>query len=244
MQQRLFCPTLSPGSVLLSPEESHHAVGSRRARVGDKVVLFDGMGRESDGQITRIDRRQVCVEVKCVTERPFELLYRITLAVAMGRAHRHGYLIEKCTELGVSAIWPVIAERSVSKPDLASIDKWSRRAVEAAKQSGRAWVPQVAHPQLLGVALDRTGEFNASGVTQTDQRLTPFASFLAAQPAGSAVLVWVGPEGGWSDSERQHLELSGAVPVTLGPTVLRTETAAVAVIAAAAMLGGAPEAPS
>jgi len=198
--------------------------------------LFDGVGHEAVGVIVRIQRRALHVEVQRIIQRPFELSRKITLAVAMGRAHRQSYLVEKCTELGVAAIWPIMADRSVTRPGGPAVDKWQRRAIEAAKQSGRAWVPRIADSQTLAAALQRTGEFDASSVALPDPHLTSVGAFLALQRAGSAVLVWVGPEGGWSEDERQSLIQSGAVPTSLSPTVLRTETAAVAVCAAAAML--------
>ncbi len=252
---RLFCPTLCEGSLLLSPEESHHAIAALRAKPGQEVLLFDGRGREAIGRITAIERRLLCVDVRRATRRPFELSCKITLAVAMARHYRQGYLIEKCTELGVAAIWPVIAERSVGnrpatsksrgdprRPKPAARGKrgvqaarWYRRAIEAAKQSGRAWVPEIAAPQTFAESVDRVGEFDGSSLTHTDSKLTPFSRFLAAQPAGGSVLVWVGPEGGWADGERDRALNAGAVLTTLGPTALRTETAAVAVCAAAAL---------
>lgn len=222
---------------MLSPEESHHAIASLRAKVGHEVALFDGAGGEGVGLIVRIERRCLFVDVTQVTHRPFELRHRITLAVAMIRTHRQGYLIEKCTELGVAAIWPIMAERNVSRPDAAAVEKWSRRAVEAAKQSNRSWVPAVAAPRAFLECLEQLGDFHASSITHADSTLVPFSAFLSAQADGASVLVWVGPEGGWSDSERDLVVQAGAVPTTLGPTVLRTETAAVAVCAAAAMHG-------
>jgi 16S rRNA (uracil1498-N3)-methyltransferase len=234
---RLFCERLSVGEVLLSPEESHHALASLRAKPGAEVTLFDGAGAEGAGQISRVHRRQVCVNVTRLSTRPFELAHRITLAVAMAKAHRQGYLVEKCTELGVAAIWPIIALHSASKPRKAetTVQKWSRRAIEAAKQSGRAWVPKVAAVQTLADSVKRVSDFSASALTVVDSSQTPLGGFIASQAEGSSVLVWVGPEGGWSDDERDLALGAGATPTTLGPTTLRTETAAVAVCAAASM---------
>ena len=213
---------------------------SLHAKPGQKVVLFDGRGLEAVGRIAGIERRLLRVDVSPPALRPFELGSKITLAVAMPRQHRQGYLIEKCTELGVAAIWPIIAQHSVYVPTAKSkrgvqIEKWSRRAIEAAKQSGRAWVPEIAAPKTFVQSVDRVSEFDASSLTLTDSKLTPFSTFLAAQSVGGSVLVWVGPEGGWTDEERSRALEAGAVSTTLGPTALRTETAAVAVCAAAAL---------
>ena len=232
---RLFHSTLHEGLLELSVEESHHAIGSKRAKFGDEVTLFDGAGREATGRIAKVDRHRIHIDVARITTRPFDLVHRITLAVAVGKIHRQGYLIEKCTELGVAAIWPIIAGRSVSKPGPAAVEKWSRRAIEAAKQSGRCWVPTIAMPQAFPAVLARCGEFDALALTDTGSNDASFAAFLSAVREGSEILVLVGPEGGWTDDERKRAAENGAVLTNLGPTVLRTETAAVAVCAAAAL---------
>jgi len=233
---RFFCPHLDLGLNQLPEEESHHAFTSLRLHRGDEVVLFDGVGREGFGVVERIARRSLHVRVPTIHERPFEAAYRITLAVAMAKAHRQGYLIEKCTELGVAAIWPIVAERSVTRPGEAAVDKWSRRAIEAAKQAERAWMPVVARPMKFAEAVVRVGEFTAAVIADPDESAIAFQSLLIAQRPGSAVLVFVGPEGGWSEAERSISRANGIKTIRLAPTVLRAETAAVAVCAAVSLL--------
>ena len=242
---RFFCPKLGLGLNQLAEDESHHALASLRLHRGDEVVLFDGVGREGLGVVERIDRRSLDVRVPTIHERPFEAAYRITLAVAMVKAHRQGYLIEKCTELGVAAIWPIVAERSVTRPGEAAVDKWSRRAIEAAKQAERAWMPVVTRPMKFAEAAVRAGEFAAAAITDPDESAIAFQSLLIAQRPGSAILVFVGPEGGWSEAERSIARANGITATRLAPTVLRAETAAVTVCAAVSLLsvGGAPPNP-
>ena len=232
---RLFCPNLAVGTNTVTADEAHHAAVVLRARDGAAATLFDGAGGEAAGTIVHVSKRELRVEVARVDQRPFDAAYRITLAVAMGKTHRQSYLIEKCTELSVAAIWPIYAERSVARPKASAVGKWTRRAVEAAKQSRSAWVPTIAPPQEFGASLQRAKEFDASCVTDVDASLPPFSTFLVKQAIGSRLLVWVGPEGGWSESERQAATGVGAIRARLAPTVLRTETAAVAVCAAAAL---------
>lgn len=240
---RFFCPQIAPGSVVLPPDEAHHALTVLRGKAGREIALFDGAGTVADAVISEQSRRgdaahekgRLRVEVKSVYTRPFDLAYRITLAVAMIKPPRQAYLIEKCTELGAAAIWPVIGERSVARPSKAATDKWSRRAIEAAKQCHRAWVPEVAAPIGFAECLERLGEFDASAVALAESATLPFLNFLSSFARGASLVVLIGPEGGWSDTEQQQAVAAGAVPVTLGPTVLRTETAGVAVCAAAAL---------
>ncbi len=222
------------GEVHLPPEESRHAVASLRARKGDEFLLFDGRGREALARIDRITRRQAFLVVEQITERSFELRLRITLAVAMTKAHRQGYLIEKCTELGVAAFWPILSERSVARPVAAAIDKWSRRAMEAAKQSVRAWVPTVDAPQSFSQAVARTAEFSAAAIADPDPSAIPFLAFLGDRGGADTMLIFVGPEGGWTTEECRQAVAAGVVRIRISPTVLRSETAAVAVCAASA----------
>lgn len=234
-RHRLYCPDLSEGANILSPEESHHAAKVLRLCVGGEVVLFDGAGGEAGGVITRVDRRRIDVETESITRRPFELSCKLTLGVAMSKAHRQAYLVEKCTELGVASIWPIITERGTSRPDASAVTRWSRRAIEAAKQSGRAWLPAIQPPMSLSECLTRVGEFDVACVTHPDETATPFLEVLDKHKGVKSMLALIGPEGGWSDEEQRQAAEAGAVPTKLGPTILRTETAAVAVCAAVAM---------
>lgn len=234
---RLFCPTLSPGQALLPPEESHHAANVLRLAIGQQVVLFDGAGLEAIGRVKQVESNHTCVDVTQVIEHPFELPCRITLAVAPVRTHRQGYLIEKCTECGVAAIWPILADRSVARPAERAIEKWTRRAIEASKQSGRVWVPRIAAPQPFDSILERIREFDASVVLHSTTASRAFDALLAECCEDGSMLVWIGPEGGWSDDELERLDRAGVPRATLGPTNMRTETAAVAACAAAALAG-------
>jgi RsmE family RNA methyltransferase len=107
--------------------------------------------------------------------------------------------------------------------------------VEAAKQSARAWVPTVESPQTFARAVARIGEFSAAAIAHPDSSATPFTDFLRNHGEGSTLLVFVGPEGGWSEAECRVAIAAGAVSIRLSPTVLRSETAAVTVCAAAAL---------
>lgn len=236
-QVRLFCPYLSHGSLTLSPEESHHAITSRRVKAGAEVLLFDGVGGEASAVVTTVDRRAVMVDVSDIDHHPYDADLRLTLAVAMGKAHRQGYLIEKCTELGVAAFCPVVTERSVTKPGSSAVDRWSRRAIEAAKQSQRCWVPTIHPPTSLSEVIADTSRFAWVGFADTAGGCVPLDRLLQPMASGADILVLVGPEGGFSDAERDAMRAVGAVATSVAKTVLRTETAAVAVCAAIAMRG-------
>jgi len=205
-----------------------------RARAGHPVVLFDGAGQQATGMLKRVARRAAVVEITSMERRPFELAYRVTLAVAVGKQHRHAYLIEKCTELGVSAIQPLMADRSVTRPSRSAVEKWQRRAIESAKQSDRAWVPKIALPKDVNDVVDQVGAFSLAAICDVAPDGWPLRNLLHTVAVPCDVLCLVGPEGGWTDDERDRARRAGIVTVRLAPTTLRTETAAVAVCAAAA----------
>jgi len=204
--------------------------------MGMSVTLFDGMGSEATGEIIRADRKAMRIQADHITHYPFELSLKITLAVAFPKAHRQGVMIEKCTELGVAAIWPIVTSHSVVKPTSSSIEKWSRRAVEAAKQSGRTWVPQIELPKTFDQCLEQHDPFDVVVLLDIDATEPTLPSLLKSCEADSSILILIGPEGGWTQDERDKAIARGYVRSTISPTVLRTETAAIAACAIAASL--------
>ena len=232
---RLFCPDLTDNTVVLTPEESHHAATALRVKPGDDITLFDGAGTEAAGVITRVNKKRVDVALGGRKRLPFELSCKLTLAVAMGRTHRQAYLVEKCTELGVAAIWPLITEHSTTRPGASAVTKWERRAIESAKQSHRAWVPKFQQPMSLKACLDQAKTFDVAAIADTERSATPLPAILERGRNAKSMLVLVGPEGGWSDAERDQAAKAKLTRAKLSPTVLRTETAAVAICAAVAM---------
>ncbi len=246
-RRRLYCPQFAIGQVVLTGEEAHHAVDVLRLRRGDAVALFDGLGAQGVGTVEHSGRGQLRVQVSAVEVLPLELAIELTIAVAMPRAHRQAYLVEKCTELGVAAIWPMVTARSTAKPDVGAVAKWTRRAIEAAKQSQRSRIPEIAVPSTLAELLKRSQGFSAKGILLPDGSARDVVPFLdesataapsgveASESAGASavtrILVLVGPEGGWTNEECEQAQSAGFQPIRLGPTVLRTETAAVAMCA-------------
>lgn len=233
---RLFCPDLQVGTNVLSGEEAHHAIHALRLAVEDAVVVFDGRGKEAAAHVIKASRRELSVEVEDVSSHGFDTPAQLTLAVSMPKTHRQGYLIEKCTELGVAAIWPMITARTVAKPGQAAVEKWRRRAIEAAKQSGRRWLPDIASPQPFDQVLSQCSIFDRAAIAHANDRSTPAHEWLATTTPDGKILVLVGPEGGWTDKEREAATAAGLSLVQLTATTLRTETAAVAFAAISGIL--------
>ena len=225
---------LTSGPCRLSVEESHHLCHVLRVSAGARVLLFDGAGREAQGTLVRRDRHGAVVEVDEIAERSFDLSMRLTLAVAPSKQRRQGYLIEKCTEIGVFAIWPLATERGSAHAGASAIERWRRRAIEACKQSRRAWVPRIENGQTIEQVLSRRDAFGACAICDVDPSGEPWGTFLLRQCDINDVLLLIGPEGGWTDRERALAHEAGLRGILLAPTTLRTETAAVAACAIAA----------
>jgi len=210
-----------------------------RGRVGESVDLFDGTGQVARATIAAVKRKAVTVCVASIaTVERYDADRRVTLFVAVPKRPRQGFLVEKCTELGVAAIRPVHAARSVARLSPAGLEKWRRRAIEAAKQSGRAFLPEVASSIGIEESWTVAKSFDACGVMDFGEGAAPIGEWARGLPGEAKIGVWIGPEGGWSDDERKAYRRAGIPALGMGRTVLRIETAAVA---ACAVLTGESE---
>lgn len=218
--------------IRLSEQEARHARLSRRLSVGDAIALFDGHGRHAEGEIVVASKSAVEVAVHAVIDRPRSTT-ALTLAVAMPKGPRQDVLIEKCTELGVAAIQAIHAERSVAKTSEHRRDKWRRTTIEAAKQSGQCWLPELHEPIGLDDLLKRVASFDLAVAAMVPREMPPASvvEMIDALRNARHVLAFVGPEGGWTPAEAEALAGAGVRPISMGPNVLRIETAAIALAA-------------
>ncbi|PZP65002.1 MAG: 16S rRNA (uracil(1498)-N(3))-methyltransferase [Azospira oryzae] len=240
---RFYCPGLAVGHlrVDLPPAAAHHAARVLRLKVGDAVGLFDGCGAEALGAIVSIGRDKVRVEVlRWQTQAPAPAL-RLTLVQALCAQEKMDWVVQKAVELGVTRIQPVAAERSVVRlaPDRASRrrEHWEGVAIAACEQCGRSHLAEVAPLRPLKAWIEE-----ASPPSEAERRLVltleASSALSALEPPGSAVTILVGPEGGFTEREVRDAVGAGFQPVKLGPRVLRTETAAIAALAAIQTLWG------
>lgn len=214
-------------------------MGARRLRAGEPIVLFDGAGTEVDARIVSVGgRERLSVELAERRLVPRPPASRLTVAVALAKGPRQVWLAEKLTELGVGAIWGVNFSRSAARASGASVERWGRRAVEAAKQSGQAWLPQVVLRQDLSTVIEQAGGFELLLVGGPGR---PLLSVLQEAGAPRSILILIGPEGGLTAQETAAAQAAGFQTVRVGCTTLRVETAAVAaasvIVACADALG-------
>ena len=221
----------SPGAqrVVLTDEEYHHLVRVKRAREGDSVTVLDGSGGIFETIVHRIGRDEAILEVR--SYRKGELPHRIDIALALTRAHRLDFAVEKCSEIGLRRFLPFIAQRSVwrggARETAHKRERLERKVAAACKQSGNPYFPSVEPVMDFAALLDMIGGYRM--VCLADTAGEPLES-TAGWRTGGDVLGIVGPEGGLTDGERERLIADGAVPISLGPHVLRSETAAICLL--------------
>ncbi len=231
--------------VRLSGARAQRLAKVLRLRAGAKLLVFDGLGGERRASVLRAGRATATLQLGAVVESLAEPPVPVTLACAFPRGARGDWIVEKTTELGVAGILPLTAARSVIEPGAGRLTRWRRVAIEAAEQCGRAVVPEiggVAPPGAAALVADLVAG-SSGGVTvrealarPTEKTAQTAGTAQTARPAGTAqaaVVLYVGPEGGWSDEERLSHAAAGRVSVTLGPRTLRVETAAVLGVAQA-----------
>ncbi|NIA22045.1 MAG: RsmE family RNA methyltransferase [Anaerolineaceae bacterium] len=239
MPPRFFCPDLSATEVALEGDELHHLRTVRRLGTGAEVELFDGCGRLARCRLVRLDRRRAELEVLETAESEPPRL-QLTIAAAVAKGNRMDFLVEKVTELGATALWPLVTARgSVTDCGQQKQLSWRRRSIEACKQCGRLFLPRIGPPLGLDEAIARmqAEPFDLVLLADLSGEAKAVGEVLGEAGAARRLIGLVGPEGGFSDSERRRLLALGGRAVRLAPTVLRVETAAVALAAAVAALG-------
>ncbi|HYG06561.1 MAG TPA: 16S rRNA (uracil(1498)-N(3))-methyltransferase [Stenotrophomonas sp.] len=225
---------LAAGSELALPEEAaNHLLRVLRLAEGDACVLFNGDGHDYPATITLASKREARVRLGEPQRVDNESPRAIVLLQGIARGEKMDLILQKATELGVSAVLPVNAERTEVKLDAQRMAKrvahWHSVIVSACEQSGRARVPSLAAPQSLAAAAAAVPS-EALRLTLDPQGEHRLATLQAAPD--TPVVVAIGPEGGWSPRDREILAKAGFQGLRLGPRILRTETAGLAAIAA------------
>lgn len=220
---------LGPGEYALAGAEAHHLAAVRRFAPGDRVVLFNGDGHEYPCEILSAGKRSVALNVLARESPDRELGFPVVVASALPKGDRADFLIEKLTELGVTRFLPLVTSRAVVQPKPAVVEKFARAVIEASKQCGRNRLMAVDPPRKWSDFLALPDVPATRFVLHTG----PGLSTLGAS-AGAGCAVAIGPEGGFTPEEVSAALACGWAAASLGPRVLRVETAAVA---AAALLG-------
>jgi 16S rRNA (uracil1498-N3)-methyltransferase len=224
-------PLAAGKSCNVGGSAANHIMRVLRLREGDALTLFDGRGGEYGARIASFRKDSAQVEVKEHRDVERESTLNLTLAQGISRGERMDWVMQKATELGVTRIIPVITERTMVKLDERQADRklehWRAIVVSACEQCGRNRVPEVTLPQVYIEAV------RSIDTAVTRVLLSPTGTLRArdlGQPENIAMLI--GPEGGLSDNEQEAAIDAGFRPLRMGPRILRTETAAIAALAA------------
>jgi 16S rRNA (uracil1498-N3)-methyltransferase len=223
------------GAPVLTGSEAHHCRNVLRLESGDKVVLFDGRGRELTAEIVSGDSSKIVFRKLHEAKTP-PLRCQITLAQAIPKGKNMDLIVQKAVEIGAAEIAPILSDRTVVRLDEESAAskqaKWQTVAVEAAKQCGQNWLPRVHLPQTMAQFFQqpRRSDLQLIGSLQSDavhlkKILGEYSAEHGDRP--TSVLMLVGPEGDFTPAELSLARSHGCRPITLGPVVLRVETASI-----------------
>ena len=214
-------------TVTLTADEARHLRDVLRLKAGDEVYVFDGRGREFRCSVsnTKRDSAELRIDAEVEPAKP-ESQLQLNLCVALLKGEKFDLVVQKATELGVTTITPLITRHAdIHLRDQSDatkrVTRWQRIALEAAKQSGRAFVPEISLPIAFEAALNLEG----AGVMFSERDGETFESLTATSP----ITALIGSEGGWADDEIEAARTRDFHIVTLGGRILRAETAAIAV---------------
>ena len=227
----------NPGALGLAGAEAHHARDVLRMRVGEKLVIFNGRGREITAEIVDLGGDQIGLKKLHEAETP-PLRCRIVLGQAIPKGKNMDLIMQKAVEIGAAEIAPIISDRTIVQVDSESAaqkqSKWRQIAVEAAKQCGQNWLPNAHAPrklsELFSAAAAESFDLQLIGSLQPGAQhlkkvLADYSSEHQRRPR--SVLMLVGPEGDFTPAELALARRNGCQPITLGPIILRVETAAI-----------------
>jgi 16S rRNA (uracil1498-N3)-methyltransferase len=230
-QPRFFVEKIGDSSVVtVVDDEAHHLIHVLRIQVGDSIVVFDGNGPEFDAEVVSIGKKDLSIRLGERRDIDRELNKRLVIAVSLPKGDRQKVLVEKLVELGASELVPLVTQRSVAQPTDSAIARLEKQVIAASKQCGRNRLMKIAEATSLSdlVSCDTGSGLRLICDPSGKKSLTEFSA------TGDDCLVAIGPEGGFTDDELNAAVAHGWQVVSLGPRILRVETAAVA---AAVLLG-------
>ncbi|MFS2006939.1 16S rRNA (uracil(1498)-N(3))-methyltransferase [Duganella sp. CT11-25] len=237
---RFFCPQpLAIGQIITLPEPVAHHIQVLRLAPGELITVFNGDGGEYSATLTQIERRSVSAEIKAHHAREVELPFAVTLAQALPEGSKMDWIIEKAIELGVTGFQPLAAQRCVVRLSAERAEKkmghWQGIIESASEQSGRNRLARLAPLQDYKQWITQQDMHRRIILTPRAQQSLPD---WARHQGPQAVTLVIGPEGGLTEAEENEALRHGALALAIGPRILRTETAALAAVAALSGLWG------
>lgn len=229
---RFYCENFNKGIVELAGDEGRHLVNVMRLGPDAEVELFDGKGKLAAATVISISRKGAELKVEHIEMIPPRTSSRVIIAASIAKGQRFDWIISKCTEIGIDHIAPIICQRTVKlAKGTKAIDRYKKLSLSAVKQCKRIFLPEIDEPENIDTAVDKLKRIYPSAEIIYGSLGTDSASILNATGIGKDVIAIVGPEGGFTEDEEKMLQAKSAVPVKLTQTILRTETAAIAMAA-------------
>ncbi len=248
--KRIFLEKLSE-NVEITGKDANHLANSLRAKKGDKIIAVDKFGNTATLELTDFDSEKIYA--KCISEiKPAETLKKfITLADCLPKQNKFDTIVEKATELGVDKLEPLISDRTIARPGnfraKTKLERWNRIAKETAEQCARDTLPEIGNIQEISDWLQKiaptlgkfeNGKFNGKGALllfcyekETEDNLAEILYKYKNFDGDKNIVILIGPEGGFSEREVREIKNCGGVSVSLGKTVLKTDTAAISALA-------------
>lgn len=235
---RFYVPPecVADGKIIIRGKELHHAKDVMRLAAGDAIAVFDGTGKEYHGVIQKADKEQMIIAIEKTLEQKTGGC-RLTLVQALPKSDKMDLIVEKATELGVEKIIPTLTERTIVRPDTKKenlkVERWRKIALVAAKQCGRTTIPEVMPITEFEDSLKALNDSEIKIIPCLYENTKAFKEILRGQKCkvlrqqGKSAVIFIGPEGDFTKKEIEEAKAIGAIPVSLGNEVLRSETAAI-----------------
>jgi 16S rRNA (uracil1498-N3)-methyltransferase len=224
---RFHLPPAAWQSGVLTGDEARHLSQVLRIKPGESITVFDGHGRRAPAEVLSVSRDHVSLDLG-ESQSPAAPRPAITLAQAIPKGKNMDLIVQKAVELGVAAIQPLVTRNTVVQPGEGKSDKWRRNALEACKQCGQDTLPAIADPQPFDRWLAARSETSGLKlIASLAPGALPLRETLRYHPGTTAITLLVGPEGDFSPAETTAALAAGFLPVSLGPIVLRVETATI-----------------
>lgn len=232
---RFFAPkeNIKGNLIYIDGQEARHILNVMRLRENDKVIVFDGTGKEYTGFIKQTKPKSLTVEIISTRAPKVDTLPEITLAQAILKKEKMDYVIEKATELGVHGIIPLVSERTIVRFEndkaIDKLTRWKKIAIEAAKQCGRCDVPEIKDVQKFYNAIDNINNFDLALMGCLSEDTIAFKEAVSDFKTGK-IIVFIGPEGDFTPDEILMAKDTSCKFISLGKRILKSDTAGLFVL--------------
>lgn len=222
--------------VEITGDDVHHLVTVMRASVGETIIVSDGAGKSALARLSSLEPKRVTADIIEQLEQSSELPINVTIAQGLPKGDKMEWILQKGTELGAFAFFPFSSERTIVKLDAKKegkkLERWQKIVKEAAEQSHRSVLPVVKQPLGFAQLVKQAADYTSAVIAYEKEDETGLKGVCSQLSPGDSLLVMIGPEGGFSEDEVALARAAGIRSVTLGPRILRTETASQYVLSA------------